>query len=171
MALDWAVRCDDALIFDHAELTALCNLWLSKVQDGRLPSREQFDLRTLKTFVRNVSIIERVADEGPRYRFRLLGTDMVQVFGEVTGKLLDDVVPPERLDNWNAGYDAVLACGLPLRFVSHYRIPKVDYLTGESFTAPLRTDEGPPRTILAATFVKTKQSTTPPWQDKADGRT
>ncbi|MEJ0044701.1 MAG: hypothetical protein WDM81_21875 [Rhizomicrobium sp.] len=46
-------------------------------------------------------------------------------------------IPPDRLKRWIAGYDAVLEGGVPMRFLSYFEIPRVSYLNGESFYAPV----------------------------------
>ncbi len=43
-----------------------------------------------------------------------------------------------------------------MRFVSHFTIPRVSYLNGESFSAPLSNGGRKPNTILACTYFTPK---------------
>jgi len=162
-AMGWPFRCDPSLNFTKPELAALCELWRAKAGNDGPPPRATFDMRTLKPFVRNVSLLERIGPEGARrYRFRLFGSSLVQLFGEHTGHYLDEMVSPRLLENWVACYDTVLRYGTPLRFINYYRIPNQDFLKGEIFAAPLRGDVDGQPMVLAATYVGLADGVHPP---------
>ncbi len=162
-AMGWHFRCDPALNFVKPELGALCELWRAKAGSGGPPSRAAFDMRVLRPFVRNISLLERIGPEGRRrYRFRLFGSSLVQLFGEHTGHYLDEMVSPVLLENWIACYDTAIRYGAPLRFLNYYRIPSKDFLKGEIFAAPLAADVPDQPLILAATYVGLKDATHPP---------
>jgi hypothetical protein len=155
----WSMRADTTLNFDAPELNALRDVWNEKVKaTGGLPAREDFDARTLKPFLRHVSIVERAINPAGRqsYRFRFYGSALTQRFGEQTGQFIEMSIPPDRLQRWMAGYDAVLDGGKPIRFLSYFEIPRVSYLNGESFSAPLSNGARKPNTILAATYFTPK---------------
>src|SRR6266481_7226172 len=155
----WAMRSDTELIFDAPELNALRDIWNEKATLARgLPSRADFDARTLKPFLRHVSIVERAVNPAGRssYRFRFYGSDLAQRFGEQTGQFIEMSVPLDRLPRWIAAYDAVLDAGGPMRFLSYFEIPRISYLNGESFSAPLSNGGRKPNTILAATYFTPK---------------
>jgi hypothetical protein len=155
-ARGWPLRCDAALKFERKELVALCAVWQDKGKDG-IPPRSAFDMRVLKPFLRHLSIVESIpGGKGARFRFRYFGTAMVTVFGERTGQFLDDVVPPESLENWSASYEAALAQGGPLRMLSSYKLPGIDHLSAESIFAPMLDDKGAMSFILSATYVGPK---------------
>jgi hypothetical protein len=155
----WSMRSDTALKFVAPELNALRDVWFEKAQAaGGLPSRADFDARALKPFLRHVSIVERAINPAGRssYRFRFYGSALAQRFGEQTGQFIEMSIPPDRLPRWIAGYDAVLEAGAPMRFLSYFEIPRVSYLNGESFSAPLSNGARKPTTILAATYFTPK---------------
>lgn len=162
-AMGWPFRCDPSVDFIQPELCALNELWCAKAADEGLPRRAAFDMRALKPFVRNVSLLERIGPKGARrYRFRLFGSSLALLFGEHTGHYLDEMVSPALLENWVACYDTTIRYGAPLRFINYYRIPSRDFLKGEIFAAPLAAEvEGQPM-ILAATFVGLKDAAQPP---------
>jgi hypothetical protein len=151
--LGWPFRCDPALDFTKPELNALCQLWHAKAGGG-LPARTSFDMRALKPFVRNISILERIGPKGLwRYRFRLFGSSLAQLFGEHTGRWLDEMVAPELLENWLACFDTTIRVGTPLRFINYYQMPSKNFLKGEIFAAPLAAESPDQPMILIATYV------------------
>ncbi|HEY1962637.1 MAG TPA: PAS domain-containing protein, partial [Rhizomicrobium sp.] len=116
----------------------------------QLPSRKDFTPRSLKALSRNVVIYERVTNGTVRYRVRLMGTAFTDVIGDVSGKYLDEAVPPTDVPRWHAALDAVLEAGTPLRFVSRADTADQVFPVGEYFEAPILTDDGAPNMILAA---------------------
>jgi hypothetical protein len=162
-AKGWPMRCDQDEAFDCAELHAFCELWRSKAADG-VPARSAFDIRVLKPFVRNITILERVGTNGSRrYRFRLFGSTLALLFGEHTGRFLDEMVAAELLPSWLAFYDMVLLCGQPLCIFTYYRIKTEDFIKGEILAAPLADDSGDVRMILAMTYVGLQDGVPPPF--------
>src|ERR1700743_2928394 len=88
----WAMRVDTTLQFDAPELNALREVWAEKAKAaGGLPSRADFDARTLKPFLRHISIIERATNGAGRmsYRYRFYGSALAQRFGEQTGRFIE----------------------------------------------------------------------------------
>ena len=157
------MRCGYDANFDRAELHAFCELWLSKATDG-VPARSAFDLRALKPFLRNITILEREVTNGARrYRFRLFGSTLALLFGEHTGRYLDEMVAAELLPSWLAFYDTVLSCGQPLCIFNYYRTKSEDYIKGEILAAPLADDSGDVHMILAGTYVGLQDGVPPPF--------
>ena len=155
----WTMRADAKLDFVHPPLNDLRDLWFAKSEAlGHMPRRADFDARSLKPFLRNLAIVERVVDEGRiRYRTRLHGSLLVQYFGEQTGKFLDQSIPPDVIESFHDGYDAVLQMRKPVRALSFYQIPSVDYLAGESFAVALGNEEDRPVQVLSATYLTSKK--------------
>jgi hypothetical protein len=123
-----------------------------------VPDRARFDAKTLKPFLPNVTIIERErAGVSVSYRFRLIGTEIARLFGEKTGERLEDAVPPSFAERWSSGYETVLKVRGPVRAETHFELPQVSYLDGETFLAPLRSTSGEIDLILAATYLSTRQ--------------
>jgi hypothetical protein len=150
----WPSRCDPSLNFTRPELNALCQLWCDKANGHGLPSRASLDMRALKPFIRNILLLERIGPKGFwRYRFRLFGSGLTQLFGEHTGRYLDEMVAPALLENWLACFDTTIRFGAPLRFINYYQIPSQEFLKGEIFAAPLATETADQPIILAATYV------------------
>jgi len=158
----WPMQCDATLAFERPDLRYLFEVWRGKAGDG-VPARAAFDMRTLKNFAAHVFILERVrAGERRRYKFRLFGSALLQLFGEHTGRFLDEMVTPEMLPSWQAIYDAIIEARRPLRIVTHFRIPSSDFLKGEMLAAPIADAAGIENMILAATYVSTSDGVVSP---------
>jgi hypothetical protein len=162
-AKNWPMRCDASLAFERGDLRALFELWQSKAAGG-VPARAAFDMRALRPFAPQIIILEREGDgEEGRYKFRLFGGSLAQLFGEHTGRYLDEMVSPKMLPSWLAVYDAVLRAGRPLRIVTHFRLPSEHFLKGEILAAPMKDGSGEMRMILAATYVGPQDVAPPPF--------
>jgi len=160
-AKGWFYRCDPQPSFTRSELQALTALWHEKASaKGGLPARADFDMRALKPFLRNVSFLERSGPpDARRFRFRLFGSALAELFGERTGQYLDEMTSPTLLENWTAAYNTIIDCGRPLRIFNHKLSP---VLHGEIFGAPLAPDAGGNPMVMAAAYVALKQATPSP---------
>jgi len=153
-ALGWYYRADPALAFARPELHALSALWHERAAAAAcgLPARADFDMRSLKPFLRNIGLLESI---GGRFRFRLFGSALVDLFGERTGQYLDEMASKALLANWTAAYMMVLRHGGPVRVFNHKLSP---ILNGEMLAAPLAPDaEGNPMMMVAA-YVAFKEA-------------
>lgn len=159
----WPTECDATLAFERQELRSLLGIWRDKAGDG-VPPRAAFDMRTLKSFATHIYILERVGQaDAKRFKFRLFGSALLQLFGEHTGHFLDEMVKPEMLPSWTAIYGAVLDARQPLRIVTHFLLPSSDFLRGEMLAAPLADAAGIENMILAATYVRPQDAVHSPF--------
>ncbi len=72
-------------------LRRLYDYWLAKKQDRIAPTRGDIDPGELRELLPHLFLVEAVGSP-PRYRYRLVGTEVVKEFGEeITGKFLDQV--------------------------------------------------------------------------------
>lgn len=151
--------CDPSLTFETPQLIALSKMWRGKAEAlGRTPSRSDFDARELKGLLRNLSIVEQVGRENPRYRYRYFGSEFVPLLGEQTGRFFDEFIPKEFLPRWTLVYAAVAEAHAPLRFVANFQLPQLDYLTGEIFVAPFDNPRAVNPLFLVAMYLKPKQA-------------
>jgi hypothetical protein len=139
----WKGVCDRTLAFESRELAAALGVWKDKAGAREMPARKDLDLRSVKSFIRNLLILECDRQPGGniRYLVRLFGTGLVETMGgEATGRYMDQIVHPTRLSRWVLGYETVLAERKPLRFVSWFEMQAISYLKAESLMAPLSDD-------------------------------
>ncbi len=155
----WPFRCDAALEFERAELNEVRDLWRTLAAGKQAPSRADFDARTLKRYLRNILIIERVflGPERRRYRTRLIGTAVADVIGDPTGLFLEEQLPLELVPRWAATYDAILDSGQPLRLVAGFELPQLAFLRGEALIAPLMDRDGKLTLVFSCAYFKPKR--------------
>lgn len=141
---DESFRFDATLQFDRAELNHLRDIWREKASKRGFTTRTDLDARSLKPFMRNLTILDVVPqDDGTRrYRYRFFGSSIVEVFGEQTGHFIEEFIPPEKMARWTAGHDLVVLSGRPLRFRIAYNSPAINYLSSESLVMPIGNDDG-----------------------------
>jgi hypothetical protein len=159
-AAGWPFQCGPALGFQHAELADAASLWREKAGGRLMPGRADMTARAMKPYLTQMSLLERVVAGGrQRYRVRLHGSALARYSGDSTGKFLEDVVHPDRVDGYRSLYDTMLALAAPLRVVSHYQAPEIDYLTGESLVAPLAVPGTNTPLILSVTYARPRTET------------
>jgi hypothetical protein len=156
----WPFHCDATLEFERAELNAVRDLWRSLAVGKPAPSRADFDARTLKPYLRNILINERVfaGPERWRYRTRLVGTAVADILGDPTGKFLEEQLPLELVPRWASTYDAILDSGQPLRLVADFELPQLAFLRGEALIAPLTDRDGKLTLVFSCAYFKPKPS-------------
>ena len=82
----------EAAIAD-VRLRALFGYWREKRGDGTMPARADLDPLEIPTLLPIVGLVD-VLDGGARFRYRLVGTEIVDVDGhDATGRFLDEVLP------------------------------------------------------------------------------
>lgn len=144
----WPILCDEGCNFEHAMLAELLVLWQSEAAAG-IPPRTALTARKLQPFMRNIAIYERIGEGTQRrYRVRLMGSGIVQYYGELTGKYIDDVVPEKYLARWYGISDLPLLAQKPVRYVLRADTFDKSYMVAEYLSAPLLSDSGLAKFIL-----------------------
>ena len=76
---------------DHPKLRQLYDYWDSKRAGRAMPARPDIDPLEIRPLLTNLALID-VEQEPRRYRYRLVGTELVGILGqELTGKYLDEM--------------------------------------------------------------------------------
>ena len=139
---DEAFRFDLVLEFQRPELNQIRDIWKQKSAGKGYASRTDFDARTVKPYMRNMTILDVVVQPNGtrRYRHRYMGSALVEIFGEQTGRYLDEFIPPDRIARWTAGHDLVVLSGRPTRIIVRYKSSQMNYLQSETLSIPLSQD-------------------------------
>ena len=154
-AAGWPFRCSPAEGFERPQLAAALALWQEKAAGRAMPQRADLTARAMKPFLTQMSLLERVlADGRQRYRLRIHGTALARYSIDGTGKFLEEVVLGDRIHGYIALYDTLIEARVPLRVVSNYQAPEIDYLTGETLLAPLSVPASGTPLILSVTYAK-----------------
>ena len=157
---DEAFRFDTVLEFERAELNALRDIWRQKSASRGFATRSDFDARTIKPYMRNLTILDVLAQEGGsrRYRYRYFGSAIVDVFGEHTNHYIEEFISPDKMARWTAGHDLVVLSGRPMRFRINYNSPQISYLSSESLVLPLSDPNGTVNMLMCCLYFGPKRT-------------
>lgn len=144
----WYHLCDPTLSFSDPCYGELLELWRARAGTRSMPLRSDITPRDLKNVLRNILVMERVSRDPSRYKFRLVGTAIQRTVGDPTGKMIDEVVPPEHLPRWVGCGDLILDGGLPMRFIGRVHLEGKEYLDAENLYVPLAGDKGEPTYVM-----------------------
>jgi hypothetical protein len=127
----------------HADHLAIYGYWQSKRTPGRLPGRAEIDPTALRGLLPRIALIDVLAQpDGPAFRFRLAGTELVQRGGQdPTGRRFDEIYRGEYLEQVQAVYREVVDAGAPRLIHRVYPlVPEREYLRYERLLLPLAGD-------------------------------
>jgi hypothetical protein len=144
----WPILYDEGCDFATPMLGELLRLWQREAAEG-IPARNAMTARKLQPYMRSLAIYERVG-EGPkrRYRVRLMGSGIVQYYGELTGKFIDEAVAEKFLPRWFALSDLTLSLGKPVRLLLRADTFDKAHMVAEYLCAPLKAEGDEVRFVL-----------------------
>lgn len=140
----------DAGVIRAAELRALYNFWQERRGSRSQPDRASFLPEELKPWWPDLIIYDVVPfSAGPRYRFRLQGTRVVQSDGaDFTGRYLDDVMPPPFRFGMLAAYHRAVNERAPVYTVRDSQDRAGRPVVFERLILPLGPDGAAPKQLL-----------------------
>jgi len=154
----WYHCCDPALAFSDSYYDPMLGLWRAKAEVREMPRRSDFTPRDLKDVLRNIVIFERVGHDPSRYRWRLIGTNLTNMAGDNTGKMIDETLPSDQIARWVECFDLILEGGQPLRFLGRVHLKGREYLDAENLFVPLANDNGEPTFAMGLCRYTSRQA-------------
>ena len=126
----------------HPALRPFYDYWLGKRRDGRLPGRQAIDPVEMKRFLRYVIMFDVERGSGLyRFRHRLVGTHIVELFGqEVTGLYVDEISSADDYPEVYTRLAAVVDGREPVYGTYRAPTPQREFATYEHLTVPLSSD-------------------------------
>jgi hypothetical protein len=118
--------------------------WGIKCREGRLPGRQDIDPVEMRSFLAYVVLLDverQPSGFGFRFRYRLVGTHVVEILGrELTGIYLDEVNPPHVYSAVGDQLTSVVQTCRPIS--GRHRLPARHpfYQRYEHVTVPLASD-------------------------------
>jgi len=141
--------CDPTLAFSDPVYQRFLALWRNKAGTRAMPAKSEMTPRDLKEFLRDIVVCQRLAENPPRYLWRVIGTKVGEVVGHNnTGKTIEESAPPELVARWTECADLILNGGQPLRFLGWVHLKDREYLDAENLFVPLADDEGRPAFLM-----------------------
>ena len=140
--------------FSHPNLGAMCAIWRAARGSRRLPSRADFTARLLKPYLRDIVILDVEGERAGRrrYRHRYIGSAIVELIGEETGRYLDELVAPDEMPRWSQAFDKVVDEGEAVRFERDVALAPFVRLKAESLVLPLSDDDVRVNRLMTVTY-------------------
>ena len=148
--LGWASYCDPGLHFDWPNFVSLAHLWHELRGDAPLPRRDAMTAGRLKDLLPNIALYDRVtaSDGHVRHRVRLEGTRFARIYGNHTGQVVQDFLPPQHAKRFCLGLETAASAMVPLRFLARTDSADKNFLSAEYCVMPLADNEGRPAVVL-----------------------
>ncbi len=136
---------------DHPGIRDFYALWRALRRGRLVPSRADFDPVAIRAYLPNVFMID-VEDGGARFRYRLCGTAVAEVYGDFTGRYVDEFVSPDFRDTAIARLRDVA-----LRFHVHYLVQALTwqdrpYIRYRRLLMPLSDDQRRANILLGIVY-------------------
>ncbi len=141
------------LIADNPTLAALWTYWRERRGGRRMPRRRDIDPVHIPKLLPYLQLVERIEPER-RFRYRLTGSAIVEAYGrELTGKFIDEVIPPERRRVAEGHYSLVFDTCRPIYVQNKYTSTKSVDIVATRIILPLsENDAAVSMLIMAQTF-------------------
>lgn len=91
----------------HPLIRRFAAYWDLKRRGRRAPARADIDPLELRDFLSHLYMFD-VVDPGARLRYRLVGSDVAVPVSDATGRLVDEILPPERYAKLRPQYDDII---------------------------------------------------------------
>ena len=133
---------DKTATFSRSATIQAFEYWRARKGDRDMPSRADISPSALRGVLPNIALVD-VPAAGSRptaYTVRLAGDAIHQVFGPLTGKPIDEFLPPEILERWVTCFEAARTSAAPVRVSSRIAYQNKTWLQSEVLLAPLGQD-------------------------------
>ncbi len=154
----WPTHCDIVLSFSSQMLRETLAVWRTKTVGQQYPSRADMSPRAMKNFLPNVAIAEVSEEDGKfRSRLRVTGSWIDRHLIPASGQYLDEIVPEPFLGRWQSLLKLSLDVEGPVRCITEgLQFRHQDFLSAETFFAPLAEPGHRPNAVLAVMTVHSR---------------
>ena len=119
-----------------------------------MPSRGDFDPIAVPPILPHLSLMEVVHGEPMRFRVRLMGTALVERFGENTGRYLDEVGFGDSYEAVAEAYKACVRTGRPQFSETEYWTDTRRYFRVSRLVLPLSENDKAVNMVLAGLLFR-----------------
>lgn len=130
--------------FRHPALAEALEVWRRQADPQGVVARRAMTPKILQPFITKTALFERIDQPlgAYRWRARVTGQEFTLAYAEMSGKFLDEVLPPKYLLRWRSLGDLVLACGGPVRYLTVTEAFHRENSVLEHLFVPLADDAG-----------------------------
>jgi hypothetical protein len=124
---------------ENAAFLEFYDYWLGKGAGKAMPARADIDPLDIPALLANVFLIDVVPGNPRRFRFRLVGTCITELEGEMTNRFLDEFVPDAAGAAMARHYEDTVQGRIRVRHETlHWR--KREYVNYDVLLLPLSSD-------------------------------
>jgi hypothetical protein len=124
---------------ENADFLAFHEYWQRKGESKGMPARADIDPLDIPQLLANIFLIDVVPGEPRRFRFRLVGTRITELEGEMTNRFLDEFIPGAAGTAMARHYEDAAQGRLSVRHETlHWR--RRDYVNYDVLLLPLSSD-------------------------------
>jgi hypothetical protein len=136
VAFDWELK------FEKQANALACEYWQSRCNGRPMPKRADLDPVAMKKFSPHVGLIELHQAPGGEtgYFVRRSGSRLDEIYGPITGRNMDDFLPPPLSATWREMLEAPRQKLAPVRTVTRVDFEGKTWLNVEMLLAPLGED-------------------------------
>lgn len=121
-------------------LLQLFEYWSAKCAGRAMPRRRDIDPVEMRGLLPHLQFVEMI-DGGERFRYGLTGTAVVEAYGrELTGRFVDEVLPPERRPIAERHYRLVFETRRPVVVQNGYVTAQGALMVVDRLLVPLSND-------------------------------
>ena len=157
---------DGSLDLRHEDHRALYAYWHGKRSGDRLPGRADVDPAELRQLLPRLALIDVLrGDQGPAFRYRLTGTEIVSRAGrDPTGKRFEELYSGDYLKTANETYRQVVETGRPHTSDRVYPlVPGREYMRYDRLLLPLAGDGVTVDMVMLLIVVLEHRNIDPRW--------
>ena len=127
---------------DDPLIRRMFDYWMGKFHGRCLPSRRDIDPVEIPQLLGHINIIAVIrTPQAMRFQYRLWGTKVTELYGrDYTGRFLDDVISPARLDEIRSVFEAVVATKEPHFWQTPVPAENRDFVSNRRLLLPLSSD-------------------------------
>jgi len=141
------------LDFVTPQLTRAAALWEAKRGSRTMPARTDLTIRDLKFALPNLTFMDIVrGGEQLRFRVRMMGSVLDELVAPVTGRFIDEVVPPHFAGKWLAQWMPAVDGRKLRRAAGRVEFAGRRWYVAESLYAPLASDGETPDILMVVAF-------------------
>ncbi len=141
------------LDFETPQLTRAAALWEAKRGSRTMPARTDLTIRDLKFALPNLTFMDIVrGGEQLRFRVRMMGSVLDELVAPVTGRFIDEVVPPHFAGKWLAQWMPAVDGRKLRRAAGRVEFAGRRWYVAESLYAPLASDGETPDILMVVAF-------------------
>lgn len=129
---------DPTLAFEREPNKLAYAYWLSRCQGHAMPARTDLDPVAMKKFTPHIGLVElRPSGTSTNYFVRRAGSRWEDVYGPMTGRYMQDILPPHLLPCWREIFDTPTVAEKQIRLTTQVDFQGKTWLSIEMLIAPL----------------------------------